>query len=189
MDASRSRRSPVNQFGLLSRAFDAQCGSLCHLGIDLSSHPLSRLSNSPKASSCAHSVLRPLFHPRRFQGQRGLNPSTRSEVGPGPSSNGTFYVVRPRAQQDSKVYGRDQPASWVCLGDLQQGPVPLLRYRSGAHLHKDLEYAYRAREKRTVIEETLFQVSPFVLLHIHLCLFNLWLFRLFMRVEDTRDHR
>jgi hypothetical protein len=57
--------------------------------------------------------------------------------------NGTFYVVLQKARRDSKVYDRDRRVSWVCLEDLQQDPVPLLGYKSGAHLHKDLEGARR----------------------------------------------
>ena len=183
---SRSGRSLVSQSGFLSKVFDAQCDSLCHLEIDLSSRPLSKLSNLPRSSSCAHSVLQPLSRRRRSPEQRVLYPSTRSEAGYESSSNGTSYAVQLRVRRDSKVYDRDQQVSWACLGDLQQDPAPPLRYRTGAHLHRSLEDAHRRGEKRTVIKETFVQVSPVFL--IHFCLFDLRLFWLFMRIEHISDH-
>lgn len=170
----------------LSKAFYAQCGSLFHLGIVLSSRPLSRLSNLPRYSSCAHSVLHPLSRHRRSPGQRVLSPSTRSEAGPESSSNGIPYAVQLKVRRDSKVYDRDQRVSWACLGDLQQDPGPLLRYRSGAHLHRNLKVAHGRGEKRTVIEETLFQISP-VLIYFDLCLFDTRLLWLFMRIDHTSN--
>jgi len=140
---SRSRRSLVNQFGLLSKAFDAQCGSLGHLGIDLWSRPLSRLENLPRSSFCAHSVHHLLSRRHRSLGQRVSYPSTGSGAVAELSLNGTFYAVQLRVRRDSKAYDRDQRVSWVCLEDLQQGPVRLLRYRSGVHLYRDLGDAHR----------------------------------------------
>lgn len=145
------------------------------------------LLNLPRSSSCAYFVLHPLFRHRRSLGQRVLYPSICSGVGPGASSNGIPDVVQLRVRQDSKVYDRDQLASWACLGDLQQDPERHLGYRSGVHLYRNSKDTHRRGEKRTVIEETLFQISPVIHIHSDLCLFDILHFWLFMRIDHIGD--